>query len=140
MKGQSLIVQFILFFLVGLSVFLSLGNFFRLQLDVFGGTISEKSRELLSSFVTANFISLNSCVACDTANSTLRVQNPQNVFLEVLLDSDSLDVISQPDAKVTTSTMHNLLLSFVSGSGRAVAIQPIILSLIKTQNILRVAG
>src|SRR2546428_10108956 len=138
MKGQTVIMQFVLSFLFGLFLFLSIGNVYKIQFDIFSSTVSQKTRDLLSSFATANFIELNSCTTCDIANSTIHVQTPPSVFLWVVLNPDSLNVTSLNGQSNATSKIHNLLSSFVSVTGKALVTKPIILSLMKAQNTLSV--
>ncbi len=139
MKAQSQIVQFILFFLVGLSVFLALSDVYKTQLDIFGSTISQSSEVLTASYISENFIEERSCLSCDTINITINPQSPENVFLQVALSLSSLQIISYPNLQSTSSLMHNILFSVSGASGQATVGKPIILSFIKTQNILRVA-
>ena len=144
MKSQSQIIQVFLFFLIGLTLFILLGNFYNTQLFLFSGRISDADRDLLGSFVAENFVVLNSCERCDVANSTIRVQTPLNIFLNFTLTPASastpaaLIVQSQPDLKKTTIWMHNLFASFSKVSGEAFSPKPIILSLSKIQNRLGV--
>lgn len=138
MKGQSQIIQFMLFFFVGLSVFLAISGVYKSELDIFGNTVSSKDAQLMNSFVSENFIYERSCLSCDTINVTINPQNPEGIFLQTVLNSTSLQVVSYPNLQSTYSAMHNTLYSVATAIGQASTGQPIILSFIKTQNMLRV--
>ena len=140
LKGQTQIVQFILFFMIGLAVFLSIGGVFRGQLDTFGNSVADSSRKLVASYFSAISISaIDSCKECDNFNTTIQLQNrTANFFLEVLGTRDGLDVRTQPGNETYESSLHNLVISLVESSGFGASIGPIVLSFNKNQNKLRV--
>lgn len=139
-KGQSLVIQVILFFTIGLFVFLTLGNFFRLQLDSFSGRSSDENRALLNGLITANYVILKNCKACDNATSSLQAQFPSSIFLQAILDNSGLSVASQPDGKVLVTTMHNMIFSLAEASGAAGGTEPVVLFYRKGQNILEIGN
>jgi hypothetical protein len=101
MKGQYLVVQFLLFFLIGLSIFLGVGNLFRYQADAFGASVADSYRKLLNSYISSAIIyGFSNCKQCDNVTITLRIKNETaEYFYEVYYTSSGLNIISQPGGK-----------------------------------------
>ena len=139
MKGQSQIIQYVLFFLIGLSMFGIVGNFYKLHADSLRERITSYSREMLSSYISAYAVqSFTNCKSCDSINITIVVPNTTaGYYHEFYLLPTGLIVKSIPSEKTYTSTLHNLnqTLSFY---GFSPSTKPIVLSLIKDQNKLLV--
>lgn len=139
-KGQSQVIQFILFFMIGLGVFLSISSFFRMQLDTFGKSVADSSRKLTASYFSAvSIYSTVSCKECDNINTSIQLQNrTANFFLEVVGTSSGIDVRTQPGNETYSSLIHNLAISLASVEGIGSSVRPIVLSFNKNQNKLRV--
>lgn len=140
MKGQSLVVQFILFFLIGLSIFLAISNFFKLQSDIFREDVADVTRKTINSYLTSIVISsYDTCKQCDSVNVTVKLQNTSaDYFYEIFLTSSGMNVISQPVGKNYLSSMHNLIYSLAIESSSVVTQNPITLTYSKNQNNLGV--
>ena len=139
-KAQSQIVQFILFFMIGLGVFLSIGSYFRGRLDIFGDTVAESSRKLTASYFSAISINaISSCKECDNINTTIKLQNrTANFFIEVTGTPNGFNAMTQPGNESFSSAIHNLVLSISGVNGTGASDEPIVLSFNKNQNKLRV--
>jgi hypothetical protein len=138
MKGQYLVIQFLLFFLIGLSVFLSIGNLFRYYADVFGANVANSYRKLLNSYISSAIIyEFANCKQCDVINSTFRIKNETaEYFYEIYYTSLGLNVISQPGGRNYLSSVHNLNYTLSPTGSYAVSIKPINLIIDKTKNKL----
>mgnify|MGYP001578406066 CR=1 FL=1 len=139
-KGQSQVIQFILFFMIGLGVFLSISSFFRMQLDTFGKLVADSNRKLAASYFSAISIdAVVSCKECDNINTSIQLQNrTANFFLEVVGTSSGIDVRTQPGNDTYSSLIHNLAISLGNVEGIGSSVGPIVLSFNKNQNKLRV--
>ncbi len=139
-KGQSQIIQFILFFMIGLALFLTIGGVFRGRIDFFAEDIAEANRRMINTYFSALTIqSLVSCKECDNFNSTTRLVNTTaGSFTQVGLNGTSLLTLSQPGGKQYAGTAHSMLSQLTGAAGLALSAKPIILSYSKNQNILRV--
>lgn len=138
MKAQALIVQFIIFFLIGLSLFISIGNFFKYQLEIFRSDTSFLMKKLISSYVSSVVISSLACKQCDFVNSSFKLQNTSlGYFIELSLSSQGLNVSSVPENKHYISSIHNFN-SSLSLSGKSSSVKIITLTFDKNQNKLEV--
>lgn len=126
MKGQSLIIQFVLFFLIGFSLFVSIGSFFRYQSDLFKEGILSSSLSLANSYMSSNIIALiDGCKQCDYINLSVSMANfSAGYTLEFNLTNYGLNV-SVP-YKYYFSQLHNLNSSFTfsgnSSTGKTITI------------------
>ena len=140
MKGQSQIIQYVLFFLIGLSIFGIVGNFYKSQADSLREIIDQYSREMLTSYISGYAIhSFTNCKLCNSTNISLRISNKTaGYYHEFYLTQNGLEVRSVPSEKHFFSTIHNLneTLTFYGFSS---SIEPIVLSYIKNQNKLLVS-
>jgi hypothetical protein len=140
-KGQYLIVQFLLFFLIGLGIFLAFGNIFRLRADSLKENIAYSARKLISSYISSVVInSYDTCKGCDFVTTSVRIENETaDYFHEIeLIDGSGLKILSQPGGKNYTSSIHNLDSTLIL-SGKSTSIKPIILTL-ENKNKLLEAG
>jgi hypothetical protein len=140
MKGQTQVIQFLIFFVVGLALFLSIGNFFRYQLDLYAEDVSGVNKRSVSSFVGAYAISqFAECKKCDNVNATFKIQNTTaNFIIQVVLNNSGIVTITQPGDRGVVSSIHNLNYSFAELSGSVISTEQINLSLTKIQNKLKV--
>lgn len=124
-KGQRLIVQFVLFFLLGFALFLGISNYFRNRMDVSREDIASASVKALHSYIGSFIVSANSCKECDTFEVHLDLENSTaNYFIEFSLDDEGLGVSTSPKSKVFKSSVHNLNEDY-SMSGEAASVKPI---------------
>jgi len=140
MKGQSVVVQFILFFLIGLSILISVGQFFKYQSDLFKERASDESIKLTSSYVSSLIITLHdSCKECDFINFTFRISNTTATYYQevgLVKNPQNLVVRKIPSETIVNSSIHNLneTLEFVVSN--ASSVYPITLTFNKTKVIL----
>jgi len=136
MKGQSLIIQFILFFVIGLALFLTVGGFFRYQSDRSANEIVSDSLRLTNSYFSSASISLiDSCKKCDEATYKIVLANKTaGSFFNVSLLKNSLNVLT-PQNKFFESSIHKLNLT-TSLSGSSSSNKPISLTYRKSNNQL----
>lgn len=68
-KSQALIFQFVLFFIIGFSLFLMIGNLFRFHSDIIRGDVADLELKLANSYISSIVItSVDSCKGCDEVN------------------------------------------------------------------------
>lgn len=142
-KGQSQVIQFIMFFMIGLALFLTIGGVFRGRVDFFADDIASQNRMTVNSYFSALAVSeMVDCKGCDNVNITTRLSNTTaGSFMQLFLDprdGRSLTTISQPGGANYTSGAHGLLASLSNLAGVQTSNKNIILSYSKNQNILRV--
>lgn len=138
MKGQSQIVQFLLFFMIGMALFFWIGNAFRDRVDVFSEDILGFNRmEMNSHFSALAIQGLTQCKAgCDGFNFTTRLSNTTaGAFTEFSLNNTHLIVTSRPDNDEFAGQMHNATYG-INKLGKVTSNKPIVLSYSKNQNIL----
>jgi hypothetical protein len=139
-KSQSLIIQFVLFFLIGFSLFLTIGNFFRAQSDSFRSGIVEKTLELTDSYLSSIAInSVDTCKQCDFVTTSVKVENTTaGYFLQADASTPTgIAVSTAPDYGIFLSSLHNLNESLTL-SGEAYSTEAITLTFNRTKNELEV--
>jgi len=142
-KGQTNVVQFVLFFLVGLAIFTAIGNFFRVQSEILRDDLSEYSVEMINGYMSSIIMtSVDGCKGCDTVENTIKLSDTVfGYFLEIEIDDDEmLTVYTVPDSAEHTSSIHNLKesISISTPLGAVSTIQPINLTYDRTQNKLEI--
>jgi len=138
-KAQSLIIQFVLFFMIGFSLFLFVGNFFKYQSDVFRSDITDLNLKLTNSYLSSFVVnSVDSCKQCDFVQTSIKLENTTvGYFFEAGLSSNGLSVSAMPGYKSFVSSVHNFNKSF-SMAGKASSAQAINLTFSRTKNELEV--
>jgi hypothetical protein len=138
MKGQTLLIQFILFFIIGFSVFASLGYFFKFQSDIFRDEVTDYNLKLINSYMSANVLTAAiSCKQCDFVRITTSLPTSKSVAAyEIGMNSNGINTSVPLTQKSITTPIYNLNSSYAL-SGMVASIEPI--SITKTQNILRVS-
>jgi len=137
MRGISLIFQFVIFFLIGLSTFLSMGMLFRSQYDIIRRDILEQRIKNVANFFVANLLDLYlSCKECDQATLTLEPEEIGAPY-KISLEEDNLTVSILETGENYSIKLNNFNYS-VEFSGEAFSGRPVILTLDKTKNKLRV--
>jgi hypothetical protein len=136
MKGQSLIIQFVLFFIIGFTLYLTIGNFFRFQSDVFREDITRESLKLVNSYLSSNMImAADSCKQCDYVNLTFKIENTTaGYFYNLDLSNSQVNVSVPPYTNKNFITSgHNLNTSF-SSTGKSISSKTLTLTLNRTKN------
>jgi len=108
-KGQSLIIQFLLFFLIGFSIFISVGSFFKYQLDLLRQDIMSSTTNLTSSYISSAVISVvDSCKQCNLVSFTLETYNfsTGGYPVEIGIENSELKVFAGEVG--INSSIHNL--------------------------------
>jgi hypothetical protein len=140
-KGQSLVVQFVIFFLIGFTLFISTGSIFKYQSDMFRERNIESSLNLSNSYLSSVIISaIDSCKECDFVSITTKMQNmTAGYILEFeLTKASGLNVSIPQIKKYSNSTVHNLIFSLNNSSGKSGSTEPLTLTFNKNQNNLGV--
>ena len=139
MKGQSLVVQFLIFFLIGFSLFLSVGSFFKYQSDLFRNDIISSSLALANSYVSSNVIAaVDSCKQCDYIRLSAAMSNLTAGYT-IEIELTSLGLNTSIPYKYFSSPLHNLVSSFSFASGKSSSAQTITLTFNRNQNKLEVS-
>jgi len=138
--GQSQIIQFIIFFLVGMTLFIGVGNFFRMQADALQTELSDSSFELIGNyFASAAVAAVDACKQCGTVESNLRISDSVfGYYLQISLGQDGLTVATAPPTKSFKTSVNNLNASVLFVAGSAPSIQPINLTYDRNQNRLEI--
>ena len=140
LKGQSQIIQFLMFFMIGLAIFLIIAGAFRDKLDFFAEDITGKNREVINNYFSALSVqALVTCKQCDNVNISTRLTNTTaGAITQVGFNNTNLVTISKPGNKEYSSTTHGLLEDLTAATGVVLSSKPIVLSYTKNQNILRI--
>lgn len=140
MKGQTLIIQFILFFIIGFSLFTSIALFLKYQSDIFKNDITSNNLKLINSYFSAIAVSeAVTCKMCDYANITTKTQNTTaGYFFEVGMNNLGFNVTVPLAGQRVVSSIYNLNNSYAL-SGSSASIKPITITFNKTQNSLGVS-
>jgi hypothetical protein len=77
MKGQSFILEFVLFFFISFSLFTAISYLFYSQNIYFEKTISESNSEIINDLISIDIINAVNCKACDIVFITQDV--PQKI-------------------------------------------------------------
>ena len=140
MKGQSLVVQFLLFFLIGLALFITISGFFRAQSDIFREDIVELNRKLAGSYISYLSVAMSSCKECGSISSTFKLKNTTaNYIFEFILSASGLKVSSLPGGGDNLINMHNLQDTFTL-MGTASSFRDMILKFDRSQNSFEIAN
>lgn len=138
-KAQSLIIQFILFFLIGFALFVVTGSFFKSQSDMFRSESTEYNIKLTNSYLSSFAVGLiDGCKNCDYASVLIKLENTTaGYFFEESLSKSGLNVSVPNTGKFFISSIHNLN-SSTNFSGKSSSAKPITLTFTRTKNELRV--
>ncbi len=137
MKAVSLIIQFILFFLMGLTIFLSVGMLFSNQYVIVKEDIVEERIKNVANYFASQVISLYiSCIECDYASLTINPEDIQHPY-KIYLNEDNLTISVLDIGKNYSIKLNNFNQSLIF-SGEALSWRPVILTLEKYNNKLRI--
>lgn len=139
-SGQSYIMQFILFFLIGIGLFIGIGNFFRIQYELIREDTADVSIEMINGYLSSLVVaSVDSCIQCGTVEHIVKISDTTaGYFLEVLLNESGLVVSTVPPERGHVSSINNLNYSVDFVDGSAPSIQPINLTYDRNLNKLEV--
>lgn len=139
MKSQALILQFIVFFVIGLAIFIGIAQAYRLRVFTYREDLASEWRGLLSSYFDSVAVWLSSCKECDFLTYKFRVENVSvGYFTQLLLDEKGSMVVTLPGGEYFSSPLHNLNASFQL-SGEALSTRPIKITLSREENKLEVS-
>ena len=140
MKGQTLIIQFILFFLIGFALFISIGLFFQDQLGIFKDSITNYNMNLVNSYMSAVAVTdIVTCKQCDFSNISVKIQNTTaGNYFEIGLTSNGVNTTVPLSNKQISTSIYNLNSSYVL-SGLSASAGPISITFTKSLNSLRVS-
>ena len=141
MKGQSIVIQFIVFFLIGLSVLISVSQFFNYQASLFKESGSNLAGMLVNTFVSSQIVQIqSSCKYCDFVVYATRIPNKTiDYYFNISFRDNRLVVEKVPGEKVFISSIHNLNETLTLAPSFSSSVQPITLTLNKTKNYLQVS-
>ncbi len=139
-SGQSYIMQFILFFLIGIGLFIGIGNFFRIQYELIREDTADISIEMINGYLSSLVVaSVDSCIQCGTVEHSVKISDTTaGYFLNVSLNESGLVVSTVPPKRGHVSSMNNLIYSVDLVDGSAPSIQPINLTYDRNLNKLEV--
>lgn len=129
-KAQVLILQFILFFLLGLAIFIAVGGFFRLQLDILTTDILTQSLGLTGSFLDSAIIySVAGCKGCDIVNITVSLpEKITHYYYKMDFTSKGINVSALDRPEYFFSPSYHNLNHTIDFSGEVFSIRPITLT------------
>ena len=139
-SGQSYIMQFILFFLIGIGLFIGIGNFFRIQYELIREDTADVSIEVINGYLSSLVVaSVDSCIQCGTVEHRVKISDTTaGYFLKVLLNESGLVVSTVPPERGHVSSINNLNYSVDLVDSSAPSIQPINLTYDRNLNKLEV--
>lgn len=137
-SGQSYIIQFILFFLIGIGLFIGIGNFFLIQYELIRRDTVGVSIEMINGYISSLIVaSVDGCLRCGTVEHNIRVSDTTaGYFLELMLDERGLVVSTVPAERDYISSINNLNYTFDDFDGSAPSTQTINLTYDRNQNSL----
>jgi len=136
MKSQTLIVQFIIFFTIGLVFFLTVGNLFRFQAELIRGDVIEVNSRLTNSYMSALIITtVNSCKSCNITTAKVDIKNIVGLYPSFYFDR-GLVLSVDSENKIVRSPMHNLNYSVNMGANQVSSVRTITLTFDRDKNNL----
>ena len=139
-KAQSLVIQFVLFFVIGFTMFVVVGMSFKAQSDMFREDVVNYTLGLTGSYVSSAAISaVDTCKQCDFIEMSLKLENmTAGYFFQIELDNQTqMNVSAVPGGKSLRYNFYNFNESY-NLTGRAASAKPITLTFNRTKNELRV--
>jgi hypothetical protein len=126
-KSQVSVFQFVLFFLLGLGIFIAIGNLFRLQLDILTTDILTQSLGLTNSFLGSAII--YSFVECNDCKINITLLLPEKIthyYYKISFLNSGMNVSALDRPEYFFSLYHNLNYTIKFG-GEAFSARPVIL-------------
>ncbi len=135
MKSQSLIVQFILFFLIGLTIFLAISQLFKFHSDIIKRDITSSSLKLSNSFISSAVITaVDSCKGCDVVKISTRIGKTAGYYTIAELDDGLITSVASGES--FSSSIHNLKETIDNLQGKVSSLKPLTLTFDRTNNKL----
>jgi len=140
LKAQSLVIQFVLFFIIGLTIFISVGQFFRFESDIFQNQAAIEGVKLTNSYFSSIALAaFDSCKQCDSVNITVKTSNTTaGSYFQVSLGTYGLNV-SIPYAAINSTTTYHNINESLTGSGLVISSRPITVMLNRTKNQITIS-
>jgi len=109
-KAQSLIMQFILFFIIGFTLFITIGSFFKSQSEAFRIESTQYNIKLANSYLSSLFVVLiDTCKSCDYASLQIKVENTTaGYYFLYNLNDQGLNVSTSWGGLQSSGSVHNL--------------------------------
>lgn len=137
MKSQVQITQFILFFVIGLTIFLAVGNVFKLHSEGARSDIINSSLKLENSFLSSAVISaISSCKDCDFVSFNIKTEESTAGYFTVISLENGLNVSTNEKSFFTS--IHNMNESVNITASSASSTKPITLTFDRTKNKLMI--
>lgn len=136
MKAAYLIVQFVLFFTIGLGFFLMAGNLFRFQSGLIKQDILDAGSDLSINQISALSINaITSCKSCD--NVTIKIDQKSIAgYNPTYRLSNGIILEIGSENKIVQSSIHNLQHSITSDTTEVSSYKAITLTYDRTKNKL----
>jgi hypothetical protein len=137
MKSQVQITQFILFFVIGLTIFLAIGNVFKLHSESVRSDIIDSSLKLENSFLSSVAINaISSCKDCDFVSYNIKTEESIAGYFTVISLENGLNVSTNEKSFFTS--IHNMNESSGIVPSGASSTKPITLTFDRTKNKLMI--
>ena len=134
MKSQTVIAQFVFFFVIGLVLLTGLTAFFKFESDIIRRDLALSSIEAISSYISNGGVVLfDTCRKCTNGSFSFALPTSSEAYITLSLENRRSTVCYQPYGCVESS-MHNLNAT-ISTSGSATTGKTITLE--KDKNNLR---
>mgnify|MGYP000994670655 CR=1 FL=1 len=139
-KGQSYIIQFILFFIIGIGLFIGIGSFYTNQYETMRRDAADISIEMINGYFSSMVVaSVNGCHQCGSVENIVKISDrTAGYLLEFSLNQSGLAVETVPPERGMISSINNLNYTFDSIEGSAPSVQPINLTYDRIQNKLEI--
>jgi hypothetical protein len=149
MKGQSTILQYVLFFAIGISLFTTLGNILFSQYHSFNRDLKFSTAMLTNSFISSEIVYLSSqCKQCQQINRTLifvsdqtsQTLKFQNIFadFQLRLNNSGLEIKDFMTDIFYLSPIHNLNSTINFTDSKGLLAKQLTLTYNKTKNNLEI--
>lgn len=107
-KGQFTILQYVLFFTIGIGLFFTLSNVFLSQYTSLGQDFASSNSMITNSLVSADTIYLSDqCKQCGQVYQNLTIQNATKI-LQLIISSNGITISNPLLAISYFSTIHNM--------------------------------
>jgi hypothetical protein len=124
MKGQTVIIEFLLFFIISFSIFSTIGYFFYIQNQYFSEQIFEHESKTLNDLLIIDILKVNECKSC--SNLVIYEEIPNKIGgtffltkLDDLMGLNTTGAVRKPFSIISPIFNLNSTYSF-SGQGQSV--------------------
>lgn len=140
LKAQSLVIQFVIFFIIGLTIFIGVAQFFRFESDIFQSGASAESMNLVNSYFSSLMLTAyDACKQCDTVNINVKTANTTvGSYFVVSLGTYGLNA-SIPNTDINSTTPYHNINYSVSANGFVISSRPIAITFNRAQNQLKLS-